>query len=174
MTNPGISRPSVAARIGCALLGAVIGIAATVVISTVVAVMDGSSAAWALGLVVLVYGAPTGIVVGAIIGARWTPRRTSAIEAVPGTAFSRRLRDAPVVAWLLGIFGGTASFVCLLVVAAIVTRMASIFIGMLYPGLTRLLAVLLLLTAIWLSIRAAIRLIRCTDRRLRARHFRAA
>ena len=162
------------AKVGRALFGGTLGAAASVVAATMIATLNGTSIAWALGLTVLFLGAPIAIVGGAIVGARWTPHVAGfgASAVVDGSV--RRLRDAHVGAWLLGLLGGLAVFVALFVVAATVLQLLGVFIGMLFPVLTRVVAWVALIPMIWVSVRTAARVIRSVDARIYARRVGAA
>ena len=168
------SRISPLTRARRAFFGAIAGAAVGVLAATLISAMNGTSVAWALGLMVLFYGAPVAIVVGMLVGAFWKPAvKPDLSPGVLPADPARRLRNAPAAAWLLGIVGGLLAFVALLAMAATGLKLLGVFIGMLFPRVTQAIARLAMLAVIWASVRAGVRVIRAVDRRIHTREVRA-
>lgn len=163
------SRPL--ARVGRTFFGAVFGAALTVLAATVIVTANDTSGGWALGLSVLFYGAPIAMLLGAVTGALWPSNARVTIAHVVDQGQTRRLRDAPLAAWVMGVLGGIAAFVAYGIVAEGLLLLLGVFIRMLFPMSLRVIAWLALIPTIWTSVRTAARVIRSVDTRILAREI---
>jgi len=160
------SRPL--ARVGRTLFGAAVGAAIGIVAATVIVTSNDTSEGWALGLPVLFYGAPVAMLLGAVTGALWPSDARVTVPRTIAPGQTRRLRDAPLAAWVLGVLGGLAAFAAYLIVAEGLLLLLGVFIDMLFPIPMRIIAWLALIPVIWMSVLTTVRVIRSVDARIRA------
>jgi len=161
------SRPL--ARVGRILFGAFFGAAISIVAVIVIVTSNDTSEGWALGLPVLFSGTPIAILLGAVTGALWPSDARGAVARPAGDSQIRRLRDAPLAAWVMGVLGGLAAFAAYFIVAEGLLLLLGVFVGMLFPISMRVVAWLALIPVVWTSVATAMRVIRSVDARIRAR-----
>jgi hypothetical protein len=123
--------------------------------------------------VALFYGAPIAVLLGAVTGALWPSSAGVTVARTIDHSQTRRLRDAPLAAWVMGVLGGLAAFAAYFIVAEGLALLLGVFIGMLFPIPMRVIAWLALIPVIWTSVATATRVIRSVDARIHARELGA-
>lgn len=163
------SRPLV--RVGRTFFGAALGATIDVVAATVIGTSNGTPEGWALAMAVLFGGAPIAMLLGAVTGALWPPTARATVARATARNQTRRLRDAHLAAWVIGILGGLAAFAALFIVTAVLVFLLAGFIGALFPIGTSIFALLALVPVLWTSVGAGVRVIRSVDARIRPREL---
>jgi hypothetical protein len=157
-----------------AIIGATLALTVVLFAATMVSEADGTSVAWAKGLMVVYFGGPVAMAIGAIVGG--VLRRRSAgrtkeptwTTPPPGT-----WRGHYPVSW---IAGWLVSFVVGLGVLPMATLVLGIFltyIGMLFPLLNKLTGWLVAITVIYSMVSVGRSVMRLVDRRIYRRVGRA-
>lgn len=163
------SRPL--ARVGRILFGAAFGAAISIVAVIVITISNDTTGGFGLALLVLFYGAPIAMLFGGVTGALWPSNARVTVPRTIHRSQTRRLRDAPLAAWVMGVLGGLAAFVAYCIVTGALLLLLGAFVGTLFPIAMRVIAWLALIPVIWTSVRTAADVIRSVDARIRAREL---
>jgi hypothetical protein len=164
MEHTQTSRPL--ARVGRILFGVAVGAATSIVAVIVITISNDTTVGVGLALLVLFYGAPIAMLFGAVTGALWPSNARVTVPRALHRDQARRLRDAPLAAWVMGVLGGLAAFVAYCIVTGALLFLLGAVVGTLFP-----IAWLALIPVIWTSVRTATDVIRSVDARIRAREL---
>ena len=169
MEHTQTSRPL--ARVGRILFGVAVGAATSIVAVIVITISNDTTVGVGLALLVLFYGAPIAMLFGAVTGALWPSNARVTVPRALHRDQTRRLRDAPLAAWVMGVLGGLAAFAAYFIVAEGLLLLLGVFVGMLLPVSMRVVAWLAVIPVVWTSVATAMRVIRSVDARIRAREL---
>ena len=160
------SRARTALRVAVgAIIGATLGLTVVLFAAEMVSEADGTSVAWAKGLVVIYLGAPVAMGIGAIAGGilRRRPPKSSKAPAWT-TPPAGTWRGHYPVSWIVGWIVSFLAALIVLPTASLVLSLFLTFIGMLFPLLNKLTWLLTLVTVIYSMVSVGRSVMRLVDR----------
>lgn len=148
-----------------AMIGATLGLTVVLFAAEMVSEADGTSVAWAKGLVVIYFGAPVAMGLGAIAGGflRRRPPKNSQAPAWT-TPPAGTWRGHYPVSWIAGWIVSFVVGLAVLPMASLVLGLFLTFIGMLFPLLNKLTWWLVAATVIYSMVSVGRSVMRLVDR----------
>jgi hypothetical protein len=158
-----------------AIIGATLGLAVVLIAADMVSTADGTSVAWAKGLVVMYLAAPVSMGIGAIAGGilRARPPKASKAPAWTTPPSGTWWGHYPV-SWIAGwLVSFVVALFVVLPMASLVLSLFLAFIGMLFPLLNKLTWLLVMATVIYSMVSVGRSVMRLVDRSIYRRRSRA-
>ena len=155
--------------------GATIGLVIALFVANIISTRDGTSVAWAKGLVVMYFAGLPALILGGVVGGVLARRFAARPVELPWEA-------PPAGTWIghypLALVGGTiigvASSIIILPMASIILELFAIFLGMLFPRLQSAMGFAVVLTVLGGMVAAGRWATRMLDRRIHRSRMRTA